>query len=345
MGVFCHMWVLEGFGPSDFDSVSISTQHASARTHCPSRIPACSIIFTYSYSVNLQRARYLVAIADHLNFTRAAAELHVAQSALSQQIKVLERELGVVLFDRRGPRISLTDPGIVAVREAKFLLESADRAVERIRASALGSEGELRIAHTRSWAGGAVALAVNQFRARYPKVAITEHRGYTTRNTALAADGAVDIAVVRPPLDQSKLTVRIVDRERLLLAVPSGHPLAARDVVELAQLADEPVVFWPRANGPGMYDAIVEMFWPTRAPNVVRREADDEQVLHAVAAGVGVAPMPAGRAATYRVPGVHMCEIDGPAMYLTVGLAFRADNPNLALRLFLEVVDQIVDHH
>jgi DNA-binding transcriptional LysR family regulator len=74
---------------------------------------------------------------------------------------------------------------------------------------------------------------------------------------------------------------------------------------------------------------------------VVRREADDEQVLHAVAAGVGVAPMPAGRAATYRVPGVHMCEIEGPPMYLTVGLAFREDNPNLALRLFLEVVEDL----
>ncbi|MFE4502165.1 LysR family transcriptional regulator [Rhodococcus sp. NPDC056743] len=293
--------------------------------------------------MNLQRARYLVAIADHLNFTRAAAELHVAQSALSQQIKVLERELGVILFDRRGPRISLTAPGIVAVREATFLLESADRAVERIRAAALGSEGELRIVHTRSWAGGAVALAVNQFRSKYPRIAITEHRGYTTRNTALATDGTVDIAVVRPPVDQPELTVRILDQERLLLAVPSGHPFSALDAVDRAQLADEQVVFWPRANGPGMYDAIVEIFWPTTAPNVVRREADDEQVLHAVAAGVGVAPMPAGRAATYRVPGVHMCEIEGPPQYLPVGVAFRADNSNLALRLFLDVVDQVVD--
>jgi DNA-binding transcriptional LysR family regulator len=110
------------------------------------------------------------------------------------------------------------------------------------------------------------------------------------------------------------------------------------DRIRPEQLVDEPVVFWPRSNGPGMYDCIVEQMWPDTAPRVVRSEADDEQVLHAVGAGVGIAPMPAGRANTFRVPGVHLCQLDGPPMYLTVGIAYRPDNPNAALRDYLDLI-------
>lgn len=287
--------------------------------------------------MNLQRARYLMAVAQRMSFTRAAADLHMAQSALSQQIKVLERELGVPLFDRSGPRITLTAAGAVAVREATYLIATADRAVARIRAAAAGSAGILRIAHTRSWAGGAVERAVEEFRSRFPDIAIEEHRGFTARNLELAVNGKVDVAVVRPPVEESALAVRVLDREKLLLAVPETHRFAVRDRVDPVDLAGEPVVFWPRANGPGMYDRIVEQFWPERPPTVVRNEADDEQMLHAVAAGIGVAPIPAGRAATYRVPGVHLCEITGPPRYLPVGIAYRPDNPNPALHRFLEL--------
>ncbi|NKT45602.1 LysR family transcriptional regulator [Rhodococcus hoagii] len=287
--------------------------------------------------MNLHRARYLVSVANHMNFTRAAADLNVAQSALSQQIKVLEREIGVTLIDRRGPRIGLTEAGRVAVQEARYLIVAADRAVARIRAAARDS-GELRIAHTRSWAGGSIASAIREFRARYPDVAIDEHRGFTARNLELASEGVVDVAVVRPPVDGAHdLVVRVIDREELLLAVPASHEFARQSWVAPEQLADQPVVFWPRVNGPGMYDAIVEQFWSGTGPRVVRNEADDEQVLHAVAAGVGIAPMPAGRAAAFRVCGVHLCTVAGPPKYLDVGIAYRRDNPNVALRSFLEL--------
>lgn len=278
-----------------------------------------------------------MSVANHMNFTRAAADLNVAQSALSQQIKVLEREIGVILIDRRGPRIDLTDAGRVAVQEARYLIVTADRAVARIRAAARDA-GELRIAHTRSWAGGSIAHAIREFRARYPDVVIDEHRGFTARNLELASEGVVDVAVVRPPIGVGQsLVVRVLDREELLLAVPATHEFAKQAWVEPDQLIEQPVVFWPRVNGPGMYDAIVEQFWSGGGPRVVRNEADDEQVLHAVAAGVGIAPMPAGRAAAFRVAGVHLCKVAGPPKHLDVGIAYRQDNPNVALRRFLEL--------
>ncbi|RZL81005.1 MAG: LysR family transcriptional regulator [Rhodococcus sp. (in: high G+C Gram-positive bacteria)] len=288
--------------------------------------------------MNLQRARYLVALADEKSFTRAAVEMHVAQSALSQQIKVLEREVGVTLIDRRGPRISLTAAGEVAVREARFLLASADRAVQRIRQAAAGLEGELRVAHTRSWAGGVIADLINEYRRTFPGIEVSVYRGWTTRNADLAAEGSIDVAVIRPPIDSLSLIVRILESEQLLIAVPESHPFAGHRTIDRDALIDQPVVFWPRENGPGMYDRIVEQLWPKASPTVVRNEADDEQVLYAVAAGVGIAPIPRGRARTFRVPGVHLCEVAGPPMTLDVGIAYRPDNPNPALQCFLALI-------
>ncbi|HEY2565037.1 MAG TPA: LysR substrate-binding domain-containing protein, partial [Acidimicrobiales bacterium] len=196
--------------------------------------------------MNLRRARYLVTLADEQNFTRAAASLRIAQSALSQQIKVLEREVGAVLVQRKGPKFTLTAAGRTAVTEARFLLQSADRAVERIRLAANGSQGQLRVAFTRSWAGGIVANLTSDYRAKFPGVNVIVQRGPSAQNLQLVRTGVVDAAFVRPPIDGTELTVIVLDSEPILVAVPSSHRLAAHTEVQRTQLIGEPVVFWPR---------------------------------------------------------------------------------------------------
>ncbi|ANS31148.1 LysR family transcriptional regulator [Rhodococcus opacus M213] len=146
------------------------------------------------------------------------------------------------------------------------------------------------------------------------------------------------MAIIRPPIDNPNLVVRVLDSEQLLIAVPENHPFAGNPTIHRDALVDQPVVFWLRENGPGMYDRIVEQLWPKAPPKVVRNEADDEQVLYAVAAGVGIAPMPRGRALTFRVPGVHLCEVAGSPPTLDVGIAYRPDNPNPALQHLLTLV-------
>lgn len=288
--------------------------------------------------MNLRRARYLVTLADEQNFTRAAATLRIAQSALSQQIRVLEREVGAILIQRKGPKFTLTSAGRTAVTEARFLLQSADRAIERIRLAANGSEGRLRIAFTRSWAGGIVADLTSDYRARFPGVNVIVQRGPSAQNLELVRTGVVDAAFVRPPIDDTALTVIVLDCEPILVAVPSSHHLAVHTEVERTQLVGEPVVFWPRQNAPGMFDATIEQLWPSEPPNIVRFEADDEAVLHAVAEGIGIAPMPQGRAHTLRVPGTHLCTVAGQPALLDVAIAFRPDNTNPVLPPLVDLV-------
>lgn len=279
-----------------------------------------------------------MTLADEQNFTRAATNLRIAQSALSQQIKVLEREVGAILIQRKGPKFTLTPAGRTAVTEARFLLQSADRAIERIRLAANGSQGRLRIAFTRSWAGGIVADLTSDYRAKFPGVNVIVQRGPSAQNLKLVRTGIVDAAFVRPPIDGTELTVIVLDSEPLLVAVPSSHHLAVHTEVERTQLVGESVVFWPRQNAPGMFDATIDQLWPSEPPNIIRFEADDEAVLHAVAECVGIAPIPQGRANTLRVPGTHLCTVAGKPALLDIAIAFRPDNTNPVLPPLIDLV-------
>lgn len=286
--------------------------------------------------MNLRRLHYLVVLAEELNFTRASARLHIAQPALSQQIKVLEAELGVGLIERgRTPR--LTEAGHMAVREAENLLAQAENATANIQAAAQGRGGRLRLAYTRSAPGGAAGELVSEFRTQYPDVDVETQTGWTARNITELLAGRIDAGFVRPPLANPELDVLDLGTEELLIAVPSEHALSPRRRIRREQLAEHPVVFWPRVNGPGMYDRIVDQVWPDSPPHVVREEADDEQLLHAVAAGVGIAAVPAGRARTLRVHGVRLRHLSAPTPTIELGLAYRQDNTSASLRRLLDL--------
>ena len=279
--------------------------------------------------MDLRRLGYFAVLAEELNFTRAARRLHIAQPALSQQIQALERQIGAQLVRRASRGCSLTPVGLVVVEEAKRLLEQAAAADERIRAAVRGRAGRLSLAYTRSARAGAADSLVAAFRSRYPDVELKLQTGWTSHNIAELLAGRLDAAFVRPPIDDvPQLRCRLVAREELLLALPAAHPLAGgRGKLTRRQIADEPVVLWPRENGPGMHDLICRQLWPDGGPRLVRQEPDDEQLMLAVAAGHGVAPIPDGRAHALRVPGVRLRRLAAPVPTVPLGLAYdpRAD--------------------
>lgn len=287
--------------------------------------------------MNLRRLEYLVVLATELSFTRAAERLHIAQPALSQQIRVLEREVGTQLVDRSGRTVRLTEAGQVAVREAENLLAQAENATALIRAAAQGRTGRLRLAHTRSYPGGAAGALVAEFRREHPEVDLDIQTGWTSHNVTELKAGRIDAGMVRPPVTDDDLELLTLDHEEMLIAVPAAHPLARHRRLRREQLRGQHVVFWPRANGPGMHDRIVEQVWPDEPPQVVREEADDEQLLHAVGDSVGLAPVPAGRARALRVRNVRLRRLTAPTPTVELGLAYHRDNTNPALPWLLEL--------
>jgi len=273
--------------------------------------------------MELRRLRYFVVLAEELHFTRAAARLHIAQPALSQQIRKLEREIGAELIDRRAGRCGLTEVGRLVAAEARAVLAQVDTAQERIEAAVRGQRGRLRVAYTRSARGGRVDALIDRFRTGNPHVEVVSETGWTAPNLAGLLADRFDVAFVRPPIDVPGLACGFVDSEEVLLALPAGHRLAARSRVPRELLIGEPAVMWPRENGPGMFDRTVAQVWPDGGFNLVRHEPDDEQLLRAVAAGGVVAAVPAGRARALRVPGVRLRHFTGPRPMVDVGLAWR----------------------
>jgi DNA-binding transcriptional LysR family regulator len=299
---------------------------------CPRPPATGSISCAYSASVELRRWTYFAVLAEEMNFTRAAERLLIAQSALSQQIRVFERELATPLLRRSGPRFELTHAGEIAAQEARKLLASAEQARQRVEAAARGEAGVLHVAYTRSAPGPPASEIIQEYRRQHPGVDIRLETGWTTRNVERLLAGHIDVGFVRPPVDEPELTVHTVGTEELLLAVPADHPLASRDTISRKELRHEPVISWPRSNGPGQHDAIRQQLWPDAVPQVVREEPDDEQLLLSVASGTGIAALPKGRARSLHIPGIALKRLATPTPRITLGLAHRANDPAPTVR-------------
>jgi DNA-binding transcriptional LysR family regulator len=290
--------------------------------------------------LELRRLRYFVVLAEELNFTRAAARLHIAQPALSQQIQRLEQEIGAELILRRGGGCVLTEIGRMVDAEARDLSARVDAAQVRIAAAVHGSSGRIRLAYTRSARGGAVDALVAAYRARFPHVEVAAETGWTALNVAGLLEGRLDVAFVRPPIEQPGIVCRLMAAEELLLALPERHPLTRYRRVPREHLIDEPVVMWPRENGPGMYDRTVEQVWPDGGFQHARYEPDDEQLLRAVAGGGVVAVVPAGRAQALRMPGVRLRHFAGTAPTVDLALAYRRGHVTAAALGLLALIDE-----
>jgi DNA-binding transcriptional LysR family regulator len=288
--------------------------------------------------INLDRLRSFRALAEELNFTRAAARLHLTQPALSQQIRALERQLGAPLVRREPRGCTLTEVGVLVAAEAGRLLAEVEAAAARIHAAVHGRDGRLRLAYTRSARGGRVDALVARFRRENPQVEVVPETAWTAPNVAGLLSGRFDAAFVRPPLDEPALTCRHVDSEELLLALPAQHRLAARRRISRADVIGEPAVMWPRENGPGMYDRTIAQVWPDGGFNLIRHEPDDEQLLRAVAEGNVIAAVPAGRARALKMARVRLRRFTAPVPTVDIALAYPTGTTNPAVHRFLALL-------
>jgi DNA-binding transcriptional LysR family regulator len=285
--------------------------------------------------VNLKRLRYFTVLADELHFGRAAERLHMAQPGLSQQIKTLEGELGVRLFERTRKFTRLTPAGELLRSEATRLLRDAESVVERVRARASGITGSLTVAYTRSAVYLGTTELVRDFREAHPDVLVRTTSAWTSRNLEMLHDHEVDVAFVRTPVDDPTIELLRLAREELVAVVPDGHPLARRSAVVPADLVDEDIVFWPREFGPGYYDSIIGQIWTSGPPRVILEEPDDEQILAAVSTGIGVSVLERRRATRLRPPKVTLRRFAEPVPTSGLAAAWRRGESSPTLDAFL----------
>ncbi|MET9325263.1 LysR family transcriptional regulator [Tsukamurella sp. NPDC003166] len=280
---------------------------------------------------DLRRLRNFVVLVRRGHFGEAAADLHITQPALSQQVKKLERDLGVELVLRGGRGFALTAAGEYLARSAPDLLRVADELVVQVRDHAAGTRGEVRIAYTRSGADAGIAGRLRRFRDAHPEVRISSITGWTAWNLEMLRTGEVDLAFVRGRIDDPELEFLPCGAEELAVVVRDDHPLAIGATVTPERIRYEPVVFWTRASGPEYYDEVVRAAWPNGDVRIVAEEADAEQVLEQVAAGAGISVLDRRRSERIKPSGVVVVPLAG-APTVAISLAVRRGDESPAVR-------------
>jgi DNA-binding transcriptional LysR family regulator len=285
-------------------------------------------------SLELRHLRYFVAVAEQSSFGRAAQRLHIAQQSLSQQIATLERLLGVRLFDRDSRGTKLTAAGSAFLPSARDILHRVEVAVADVRRVA----GTLDLAFLESTANYMLPPVVRAVRERFPGATLTTHNVPIAELVAGLREGRYDAAFTRPPAVPD-LRTRVLVSEPVCIAMPDGHPLAARESVRLADLAEENWVLTPRSSWPPWHEKYDRDFAAAGfEPRVVQRAAGVPNLLGLVAAGVGVTWL-AQSARSIRRGGVTFVPLAGEVAQTVVAWLPGHDNP--LLPGLLELADDL----
>ncbi|MCS3428502.1 LysR family transcriptional regulator [Leucobacter aridicollis] len=288
--------------------------------------------------MELQQMRYVVAVAEERNFTRAAERCRVVQSALSHQVKALERELGVRLFARTSRRVELTAAGEAFLPHARASLESAERA----HADAASAAGEVRGTLTIGLIPTVTAVdapaALAAFHRAHPAVQIALRGGGSNEFVAAIAAGRMDVAVLGLPEGEppSGVAHRELVRERFVAVVGEQHPLAGKRRVRLAEIADETFVDFP-VSTPGRAQSDLAFAAAGVHREVAFEVMDMGIIVELVRHGLVVALL--APALVAGVPGVATVELaDGPGR--VEYLAWSEFNPSPAALAFLRTVER-----
>ncbi|WP_118184337.1 LysR substrate-binding domain-containing protein [Paraburkholderia phosphatilytica] len=248
--------------------------------------------------MDLRRIRYFVVLADTLHFGRAALRLNMAQPPLSQQIRVLEDELGAQLFERGNRRVDLTPAGKALLPEARALLAQAERVATVAARAQRGELGELRVGLTGSAAFTAlIPRLILKYRERFPGVHLRIEELTTQEQLTALLEQRLDVAIVRSAsaldLPPTLRAMRLFE-DSLVVALPPQHRLSdAAKPLAIGTLADEAFVMYPRESGTGVYDQIVALCRQAGfAPRIGQEARVAATIVGLVAAGLGVALVP-----------------------------------------------------
>jgi DNA-binding transcriptional LysR family regulator len=209
--------------------------------------------------MELRHLRYFQAVAEELSFSRAAERLRVAQPALSRAIKQLEHSLGADVLERTRHRVRLTPAGTVLLREIAALLQNVEESIRRVRRTAAGEEGELRLGYIGPPTQPFLGRLLHDYRRRYPLVSIHLEERTPERVWEMVAKGRLSAALTRPVPTHEALGLRtiVLREEKLGIVAPAGHPLARRRFVPWTALAREPLIVLARREGMGLHDAVI----------------------------------------------------------------------------------------
>ncbi|MBB6691296.1 LysR family transcriptional regulator [Cohnella xylanilytica] len=296
--------------------------------------------------MELRQLQYFVHVARMQHVTKAAEELHVAQSAVSRQIHRLEEELGVRLFMQRGRNVQLTPVGQLFLKRAEGILEDLDRAVNEIHEFLDPEVGEIRLGFPHSLGIHLIPQVIAEFRAKHPNVKFRFRQGMFPSLIRDVLEAEVDLAFISPMPDKTdQVCGEVVLTENLFAILPANHPLAKEPEIDLAQLKDDTFVLF--RSGYSLRPIVWEA---CRAagfiPKIGFEGEETDTIRGLVAAGMGVSLLPEmalSHTSTFMPAIVRLKE---PGVNRTIALIRRAgEKPSTVVRLFHDFLIHYFNEH
>lgn len=220
-------------------------------------MPPTLLLVIHDSVIDLRQLRTFVAVAERSSFTRAADDLHIAQQAVSQQVKALERTLGVTLFRRSSRRVELTPEGKVFLADSRRILANVERAVRRARSAAAGELGTIRLAYTLTTAWDTIPRMLARLGELHPDLTVESREVFGTDIPDLLMSDRADLALAPMTMYSPGVRTEAIRRDPLCVAVQDTDPLAERERIALGELRERRFEFWPRDMAPGFHDAVM----------------------------------------------------------------------------------------
>jgi DNA-binding transcriptional LysR family regulator len=296
--------------------------------------------------MELRQIRYFVAAAEQLHFSRAAAQMHVVQPAISQQIKRLEAELGTQLFERTGSEVRLTEAGRQMLPECRRLLSQAEETTRVAKTAGAGLRGRIKFGFVDNSICALLPPLIRMFRSQFPDVEMSLQSLDRLEQAEALYERQIDVGLMPVPAPRGEIDNEMFVSAQLVVAMPTTHPLAERSAVTLDMLANEPFVMFP----PSMCSRILEIVLSACAavgfaPRVMQEARQMHTLLSLVDAGLGVTIVPkwvaSGRMGSSGVYDVVFRPLGDDAPLYELLFAWRQDFSNPALTGFLEVARRV----
>ena len=291
--------------------------------------------------MEIRQLRYFVAVAEERSFGRAARRLHMSQPPLSTQIKGLEQELSVKLFDRSTRKVELTDSGRAFLARAREILDAVEEAKIEARGAELGVRGRLEIGFVSSATLSLLPPALRLFRERFGGVELDLRELASVEQLEALYEGEIRIGLVRLPMQAPGVRLESILAEPLVVALPVGHPLEARETIPLEEVVELPLIFFQRRLEPGSHEQIVELLGRVGAlPKVAQYAVHLQTVIGLVASDIGIAILAESARRLHR-EGVVYRPLDTPDATSWLGLAWLEKDESLLVENFVRVVREV----
>jgi len=296
--------------------------------------------------MEFRQLRYFIAVAERLNFSKAARDLHVTVPPLSRQVRQLEEELGVELLARNRRHVELTDAGRTLLREARMLLCQMSHVSDCVRLAKSGESGLVRIGIAVGL-GERISRVLIEHGKRHPAVEIQCSDLYSGAQSEALLDGTIDVGFLRPAVDHAHLKSELLFEERFLVHVSKASPLAKRKTLRIKDLADEPLLMLDRSVCSGLHDKILDLY--ARAdmtPNIIVLPAEPlprgnvQTIFLATRKGISIV---ADEVPTHPSPdsAVVAVPLDEPEAKVGVYTAWRKRENSAAVLAFLNTVRRV----